>query len=403
MSGEKTAKWSLATPGDPNALSWDDARTRIAEYEQKAETLRSQLETIAKTHTSLGIKIESAKAIPYPENGQQLVAALNEVQDRHNRYFRELKRAKEAIEADEKFKELVASAAASAPEKPAKNDERWQELRRKIDGIRLKEWIREDASQEIEELCKKALAVSPDNIAELKVSYRELTDLVSKRGYEARDRDAARNIDMRLATQLLHELRGTAANTDLLARLEATQRGESDLSTELVEKAKKAAAAKKAHKVLQETRADRRRRAAEMIKSVLVDFDYTPEEDFETAFVKDGEVDIQKPAWNDFFCRLTIDPETEELRFRMALESDGPLTRDEIVEGWQREETWCEDFKEITKKLEEKGLGLGLTKHIPAGQEPIMQLPRRKTKKRDVGGEQETVSTAQLSLGEKSR
>ena len=362
MSGAKTTKWSLAEPGDPGAVSWSDANRLLNEYRNEARDLREKLEELKNNYPLLGIKFEPWKDNE-PSNTVQLANALNTIQDIKSGYFFEVQRIEKAIEQDKEFQRIFAELEKLKRSDPtAKN--KWQELLEKITAIELETGTDypdlEGSLKEIKNLLEVATNYGPEQVDALRKSYGDLNEKVSVYNNNIRARDAIRSNSARYATELLHALRdGTGKNAELLARLEEVQRREKDLTTELIEEAERTII-----KMEQDRKAVERRRAAEMICKAFEARGYiVPRQDFETAFAKGGEILMRKqqPGWNDYFCRLKVDAQSENLEYRLIRETNDPSkrTQDDVLKDQLMDESLCSEFRgDIMQSLKEKGLEL---------------------------------------------
>jgi hypothetical protein len=93
MSREKSGKWKVADPGDATAMSWVEARRVLMKYEARAERLRKRLEALKQQNPDLVVKVGASSCAPPPTTVEELVAALNRIQDLHNDRYFELERA----------------------------------------------------------------------------------------------------------------------------------------------------------------------------------------------------------------------------------------------------------------------------------------------------------------------
>jgi hypothetical protein len=171
----------------------------------------------------------------------------------------------------------------------------------------------------------------------IEAASKALKAAIDKSNTAVRERDAERRqrrrAQSRPAGALLVSLLGieTEAADSLRGELEAAQRGEAVLTSELIQRAQAAASTPE---VLARKRDHEARRAAAILRAALTDLNYQVGDDFETCFAGGGETLLHKPAtdraWQDHACQMTIDPDTHAVDLRIVRFSDNPeATRDD--------------------------------------------------------------------------
>ncbi len=118
MSGEKVGTWRLAEPGDPTAISWDQANRILEEYKQKAEDVAPEAGAeLTAQHPGLSIKyVDAEPESDPPATVEALIKALQYVQDRHNDRHFEVQRVEKALDQHRRIDAILRRASDQAGE-----------------------------------------------------------------------------------------------------------------------------------------------------------------------------------------------------------------------------------------------------------------------------------------------
>jgi hypothetical protein len=386
MSGEKCGKWRVVEPGDPTAVTWQQANQTLAEYINKSEALRRRLEGLAAQYPDMKIMFTDADpAGGPPATVEALVEALNAVQSRHNQRHHELQRVETAIE-ERKQAELAAEQrrridAILTKALSGAGEARWQKLRESAPATLLKLELDVDPARRaaIERMVQDALNLESKDVGRLEGLIKSIKQAIgdanndsrAKKTYRKLEREAVEK-DAQRAVRLMGELAGARSDeaAGVLSDLQKVERQGLRLSADLIARAETAIVQAK------EARAERdRAKAVDILGRGLLELGYTLQQGFATAFAQ-GETTYQRPEWEKegYFCRVKVDAKTQEISMRMLCDAEGQAdrARDRKVDA-----SWCQSMGELQKRLAAKGMTLPLSPREPASAEPVEHVRKR--------------------------
>lgn len=113
------------------------------------------------------------------------------------------------------------------------------------------------------------------------------------------------------------------------------------------------------------------REAARVVHDALVELGYLVEPIQDTLFVEGGVVHFQKAEWGEYFVRLRVRPESQELNFNVVKTTHDPSTHASDLEAETR---WCGDLPNLMATLEQKGIRTELFRQHKAGSVPMQSI-----------------------------
>lgn len=120
--------------------------------------------------------------------------------------------------------------------------------------------------------------------------------------------------------------------------------------------------------------------AALVLEQSLRDLGYEVDGIGETLFVEGGVAHFRKEGWDDYFVRLRVDATRNTVNFNVV--RSGAPGEDRKREDQRAEERWCAEFPHLQATLAARGLNLGVTRMLAAGEVPVQvvdaaSLPKR--------------------------
>ncbi|WP_282692089.1 hypothetical protein [Streptomyces sp. CC208A] len=106
------------------------------------------------------------------------------------------------------------------------------------------------------------------------------------------------------------------------------------------------------------------------VTDALTDLGYQVSQGFETLTVTDGALRLSRSEWPDHAVNLVVDQQGGQLRTAVVRTAAGRGDDDAHLDA-EREEQWCEDFRDLRGHLAQAGLTTDLQVAIPPGQVPV--------------------------------
>jgi hypothetical protein len=121
---------------------------------------------------------------------------------------------------------------------------------------------------------------------------------------------------------------------------------------------------------------DDKRRAARVVKETLGELGYTVDPIAETLFVRGGTVHFQRAEWGEYYVRLRVRPDKEEVNFNIVRavgegesENTGRLDLD-----MKMETAWCSEFDALLSRLKDEGIKAELLRKLEPGSLPVQEV-----------------------------
>jgi hypothetical protein len=163
--------------------------------------------------------------------------------------------------------------------------------------------------------------------------------------------------------------------------------GEARLTADLRERALAASESARARDL------DRRQQlASQVLNSALGDLGYEVEPIASTLFIEGGTVHFQRAEWGDYYVRMRVYPDREQINFNMIrVEASGNQGEDWRRQDALLETSWCSEMgiQQLMKTLAARGLHLNMLRAVKAGELPVQvvkseALPERLRRRRSM-------------------
>lgn len=119
---------------------------------------------------------------------------------------------------------------------------------------------------------------------------------------------------------------------------------------------------------------------ATIVQQSLEDLGYQVEEITDTLFVEGGVAHFRRRDWGDYMVRMRVDARGAGANFNVVRAVDAD-NREASVADHLAEDRWCAEFPALVTALEARGVRLGVTRRLAAGELPVQQVERGKLPK----------------------
>ncbi|MFL6664107.1 MAG: hypothetical protein ACJ8G7_18195 [Rhizobacter sp.] len=115
--------------------------------------------------------------------------------------------------------------------------------------------------------------------------------------------------------------------------------------------------------------------AALVLEQTLKDLGFTVEPIAETLFMEGGAAHFTRPEWGQYAVRLRAAPNAATLNFNVVREPAEGDALSAAIRDAHAEEAWCAHIPRLSKTLNERGIGLKVTRLLGAGEAPAQVVP----------------------------
>jgi hypothetical protein len=173
--------------------------------------------------------------------------------------------------------------------------------------------------------------------------------------------------DRETAKQLLIALdeAGEEESSDLRHQLQRVACGFGLMSGELQAKANEAG-----KRALAKDANEDKRHAAHIVRAALEELGYTAEPIQDTLFVQGGTVHFQRADWGEYFVRLRVRPDKQEVNFNVirTVVEDQQSEPDRSTLDAEAEAVWCKEFNALLTDLQRRGIEAEISRQVKPGE-----------------------------------
>ena len=119
---------------------------------------------------------------------------------------------------------------------------------------------------------------------------------------------------------------------------------------------------------------------ATVVRQSLRELGYEVEDIAETLFVEGGILHFTRPGWGDYMVRMRVEPRGAAANFNVVRAVDAGGNERSAMDHLA-EDRWCAEFPALLKALEARGVRVGVTRRVEAGELPVQQVERSKLPK----------------------
>lgn len=116
---------------------------------------------------------------------------------------------------------------------------------------------------------------------------------------------------------------------------------------------------------------DEQQAAAVVLQESLRDLGYDVEEIEATLFADGGAVHFRRAGWDNYFVRLRVNPRERTANFNVVRARGDEETDERRRLDALAEDRWCAEFPRLMQTLAARGLELGVTRRLEAGEVPV--------------------------------
>jgi len=110
------------------------------------------------------------------------------------------------------------------------------------------------------------------------------------------------------------------------------------------------------------------------VRESLQELGYEVEEGFATLFVERGMVHFTRPEWSGYYVRLRANAAEQYLNFNLVRAATGQETLEQGRRDHEAEERWCQGYRPLLQRLEERGLSTQSIRELAAGSMAVQTL-----------------------------
>jgi len=152
--------------------------------------------------------------------------------------------------------------------------------------------------------------------------------------------------------------------------------------------------AQQAAELRQQETVARQAAASAILAAALNDLGYEAEPIEKTLFAEGGMVHFHEAAWGDYYMRMRVSPERQQINFNMVRAAANGDHTDHHRQDASIENAWCSEsgFKKLIGVLKDRGLDFTMVREIKAGSLPVQvvspdDVPLQKRRSASSGAE----------------
>lgn len=286
--------------------------------------------------------------------------ALVEAARREEARFRRLSEAHATLLA-----RLGEGAAAAAP-LPARSSDDLAALHEHLDAVR---GLADDLAEQVQALAARVPDLAAADLAAITAGAPDLAGQLAAFASQAR---LARQVPASVATErriTIERILSRATLVTNAALPEAMATLAEELAATVSDERAEALASELRLRVERHNEAATADAAARVLEQSLRDLGYEVEGIGETLFVEGGVAHFQRAGWSDYFVRLRVDAHRGTLNFNVV--RAGQAGEDRRREDMLAEERWCAEFPRLKETLALRGIAIGVTRMLAAGEVPV--------------------------------